>query len=103
MGPKVPKLFNDTVYITLKPSYFRYLFTISKPSEYSENSIAIKVGDTLFRLPKDLFLVPGTLFPAQIPNQDQNTGPGITDAEPIRLLDVTEEQFHAFLLIVHPK
>lgn len=64
--------------------------------------VVFQVEETLFRLPKDPFLVPGIRFPARIPYRE-DTGPGTTDADPIHLTDVTEKQFRGFLLIVQPK
>lgn len=64
-----------------------------------------KVGNTLFRVPKNGFQVPGTIFEAMFSlptNEAKAIIEGSNDDNPIHLHGIDETKFRAFLTILYP-
>jgi hypothetical protein len=62
----------------------------------------VQVGNTIFRVPKNGFVVPGSIFEAMfsLPTTGENAE-GLNDQNPINL-PVNEEHFRGFLRAMYP-
>jgi len=58
----------------------------------------VQAGNTLFRVPRDVFNVPGTIFEAMFSLPPTSDVEGSTDENPI-VLDVDEDYFRGFLRV----
>jgi len=69
-----------------------------------ELTILMKVGDTLFAVPKSGFDVPGTIFEAMFSlpsDEDSSDVEGYTEERPIILGGIEDVHFKGFLAALH--
>ncbi len=101
VGPRrVPQFYIEPVVFQVKAHDIVYQSIFQ-----SWHTSSLKVGNSLFKVPKNGFQVSGTIFEAMfsLPSDDAaGSIEGSSDENPIHLHGIEEKKFTAFLTVLYP-